>query len=90
MIGGDESYLPEHPLNRRNPDRIDESQIRTNRQESIDEILKLISEIWHKNPDLRLCQLIGNCFIWRETDLYYVEDNILQDKLIDKYLDGKE
>lgn len=57
----------------RNPDRIDE-------------ILKLISKIWYKNPDLRLTQLIGNIFI--EKDLYYVEDDKLQDGLIDKYLDN--
>ena len=56
--------------------------------ERIDEILKLISEIWHKNPDLRLCQLIGNCF--GSGDLYYQEDDELQDKLINTYLDRKE
>lgn len=63
----------------------------------IDEILKLISEIWHKNPDLRLCQLIGNCFKVAEydrftylKDLYYIEDDVLQDELIDTYLDRKE
>ena len=54
----------------RNPDRIDE-------------ILELISKIWHKNPDLRLCQLLGNCSALY--DLYYVEDDKLQDELI-KYL----
>ena len=69
----------------RNPDRIDKSQIRINRQKSIDEILKLISKIWHKHPSLRLCQLIGNCFPVRK-DLYYIEDDKLQDKLEQKYL----
>jgi len=64
--------------------------------ERIDEILKLISEIWHKNPDLRLCQLIGNCWDDHELrdssydDSYYVEDVVLQDRLINTYLDGKE
>ena len=72
----------------RDPDRIDEPKVRTNRQESIDEILKLISEIWHKNPDLRLCQLLGNCV--RINDYYYIEDDVLQEELIDIYLDGKE
>lgn len=67
----------------------------------INEILELISKIWHKNPDLRLCQLIGNCFLvfsgpnvilpspndpYPDSDLYHVEDDKLQDRLIDKYL----
>lgn len=56
--------------------------------ERIDEILELISEVWHKNPDLRLCQLIGNCFLLN--DLYYIEDDMLQDELINIYLDRKE
>ncbi len=54
----------------------------------IDEILKLISKIWHKNPDQRLCQLIGNCFIntsYHGQDLYYIEDDKLQE-LLTKYL----
>jgi len=48
------------------------------------EILCLISEIWHKNPDLRLCQLLGNCFTHgglKQKDLYYIEDDELQDRL---------
>ena len=55
--------------------------------ERIDEILKLISEIWHKNPELRLCQIIGNCFdIEQISDLYYVEDYKLWDRLEKMYL----
>lgn len=54
----------------------------------IDEILKLISKIWHKNPDQRLCQLIGNCF--GKGDLYYQEDDELQEELINTSLDRKE
>ena len=72
MIDGDESYLPKHPLNQRSPKRIDE-------------ILELISKIWHKNPDLRLCQLIGNCVgdtKWHSKDLYYLEDNELQEMIM--------
>ena len=64
----------------RNPDRIDE-------------ILKLISEIWHKNPELRLCQLIANCFPGhvdefglRDLDVYYIEDSEIQKRLTDTYL----
>ena len=56
--------------------------------ERIDEILELISEIWHKNPDQRLCQLIGNCVIntgWYAKDLYYFEDTALLRKLLEYY-----
>lgn len=41
----------------------------------IDKILKEISDIWHKNPDLRLGQLI--CNVVRDPALYYVEDEML-------------
>ena len=60
--------------------------------ERIDEILKLISEVWHNNPDLRLCQLIGNCVIdtaWHGKDLYYLEDTALLRKLLE-YNNRKE
>ena len=39
----------------------------------IDVILQEISNIWHKYPDLRLGQLIGN--VLEGTSLYYVEDD---------------
>jgi len=55
-------------------------------QDRIDEILELISEIWRKNPNLRLCQLIENCF--EDVDLYYLEDNDLQKALIGFYYRG--
>lgn len=51
--------------NMRNPNRIPKT-------------LSLIKEIWEKYPDLRLCQLIGNCFVYDRVEyLYYVEDDIL-------------
>ena len=50
----------------RNPDRIDI-------------VLDVIREIWKKYPDLRLTQLIGNCF--PNIDAYYKEDDELLDKL---------
>jgi len=49
----------------------------------INEILALISSLWRTYPDLRLCQLIGNCF--EAKDLYYIEDEDLKQKLIEKY-----
>lgn len=47
-------------------------------------ILGLIEEVWGKNPDLRLYQLLGNCFHHTE-DLYYVEDHELEHKLKKEY-----
>ena len=46
----------------------------------IDQILSLIGEIWHKNPDLRLTQLIMNALQMNQ-DPYYIEDYILLEKL---------
>ena len=47
----------------RNPDRLEP-------------ILNDILEIWKKNPDLRLCQLILN-LVYDANTLYYVEDEDL-------------
>ncbi len=49
----------------------------------IKQILKLIEEIWEKSPDLRLCQLIGNCF--EPGDNYHVEDDVLISMLKTRY-----
>ena len=54
----------------------------------INKILELIKKIWEKNPDLRLCQLIGNignCF--PSGDLYHIEDDLLMKALKIYYLD---
>ena len=45
----------------------------------IDKILETIREIWKKYPDLRLTQLIGNCF--PAGDNYYREDDELLKRL---------
>ena len=37
-------------------------------------ILKLVGEIWIKDPNMRLCQLIQNCF--GTDDIYYKEDDV--------------
>ena len=43
----------------------------------IPEILGLISEIWNKYPDLRLCQLLENVKPQNYNDMYYIEDSDL-------------
>lgn len=46
-------------------------------------ILSLILIAWHKNCDLRLCQLIGNCF--ESGDNYYKEDEELEKRIKEMY-----
>lgn len=43
----------------------------------IPEVLGLISEIWNKYPDLRLCQLLENVKPQNYNDMYYIEDSDL-------------
>jgi uncharacterized protein YihD (DUF1040 family) len=45
----------------------------------IPEILSMMSRVWYKNPDLRLCQLIIN--VTGIQDPYYVEDEEFLKKL---------
>ncbi len=47
----------------------------------IPEILNKIQAIWIRCPNLRLCQLIGNCFKETGTKFYYTEDDVLIKKL---------
>ena len=54
----------------------------------IDVILQEISTIWHKYPDMRLGQLIGN--VLEGPSLYYVEDDSLVKALKDIYEGAKE
>lgn len=42
------------------------------------EVMKRLLTQWQLNPDLRLGQLIGNVF---QSDIYFVEDHKLIDKL---------
>ena len=49
----------------------------------IKRILTLIEQIWTKMPDLRLCQLIGNCFL--PGDNYHREDYELERRLKEVY-----
>ena len=50
-------------------------------------ILFLIGRIWVKNPDLRLCQLIGNV---APGDNYHVEDEDLEKRLKTLYSEEQE
>ena len=64
----------------------------------IDPILKLLKDIWHKYPNLRLCQIISNAAdLWGSgprcpeclgNDLYYMEDDQIQGGLR-KHLGGE-
>ena len=54
----------------------------------IDVILQEIGAIWHKYPDMRLGQLIGN--VLEGPSLYYVEDDSLVKALKDMYECAKE
>ena len=49
----------------------------------IDRILGLIRTIWKRNPDLRLCQLMGNTI--EPGDDYYREDDVLEAQLREYY-----
>lgn len=53
----------------------------------ITRIIKLIEKIWQDNPELRLMQLLSNCFY--STDLYYEEDKEVEKSLKEKYNVGK-
>lgn len=46
----------------------------------IERILNNINELWLKNPDLRLMQLLMNALNLNQ-DPYYVEDDILEKRL---------
>lgn len=46
----------------------------------IERMLSLIKKVWLDGPDLRLTQLIMNVLRMSQ-DPYYVEDNILEEKL---------
>ena len=49
----------------------------------IPEVLSILSRVWYKNPDLRLCQLIINATGVK--DPYHIEDEILLEKLKETY-----
>lgn len=48
--------------------------------ERISPMLAEVEELWKKVPQLRLGQLLGNC-VDSELKLYYMEDDVLLEKL---------
>ena len=52
-------------------------------QNRIDNILNSIGDIWKKQPDLRLGQLLLN--VMQDPMLYYIEDEALIEKLKEFY-----
>ena len=53
------------------------------REKEIDTIVALINRAWKTFPNMRLCQLIGNCF--PAGDLYYTVDDVLEMQLRGNY-----
>jgi len=49
------------------------------RVDQIEEVIYFLSKHWQKNPDLRLCQILGNRF---PGDNYYIEDQAVLDYLV--------
>ncbi len=47
----------------------------------IQQLIGTLRGIWYQVPDLRLGQLIINCTHDLETDLFYIEDEVLLQKL---------
>ncbi len=55
--------------------------------ERITPMLAKVEELWKKAPQLRLGQLLGNC-AKSETTLYYMEDDVLLEKMIAMYAEA--
>ena len=51
----------------------------------INKVLAAIGEVWEKNPDLRLGQLLSN--VYRDPSLYYIEDDKLVEEIKKYYSD---
>jgi len=50
----------------------------------IEPMLNNLKELWCKQPDLRLCQLLFKIATksgWKSTDLFYLEDQIIADQI---------
>lgn len=51
------------------------------RADRIDAVLETVCRIWKNNPDLRLLQLLLNAVVWDTTDIYFLEDDELLERL---------
>ncbi len=51
----------------------------------IERIIRLIYMYWTKNPDLRLGQLIKNSMDFQDAPIYYIEDDLLEQRLKENY-----
>jgi uncharacterized protein YihD (DUF1040 family) len=49
------------------------------RVDQIEEVIYFLRKYWQKNPDFRLCQILGNRF---PGDNYYIEDQAVLDYLV--------
>jgi uncharacterized protein YihD (DUF1040 family) len=49
------------------------------RVDQIEEVIYFLRKYWQKNPDLRLCQILGNRV---PGDNYYIEDQAVLDYLV--------
>lgn len=51
----------------------------------MEEVLGLVRKIWQKEPKLRFCQIVGNCFDCKDGECYYTEDEELLEHLRKEY-----
>lgn len=54
----------------------------------IPEMIELLREVWQSYPDLRLCQLISNLQTAESVDVYYVEDDVIRERIKQVLLKG--
>ena len=57
----------------------------------IKQVLNLLEEVWHTQPDLRLTQLLQTVAMkanWEKDDLFYLEDDVIEQTL-EKMLNEK-
>jgi len=50
----------------------------------IEPMLHNLKELWYKNPDFRLCQLlfmVASESGWLNNDLFYIEDSVIADQI---------
>ena len=53
----------------------------------MEHVIDVVETAWEQHPELRLCQMLGNCFDF--ANLYYVEDDVLIDEIKKFYKDKK-